>query len=188
MTVTPAPTKKPAAALKITSAALKNPSNKTLVYNGKARTPAVVVKGKSGGKTITLKKNTDYTVRYSSNRKVGTAMITITGTGSCSGSQKLTFRIIPKGTNLISVKAGNRRFTAKWKKQAIQTSGYQIRYSASKNMKSSKMRKIKNSRTLSITQKGLQKGKNYYVQIRTFKTVKGKTYWSKWSRRVRVRL
>ena len=50
-------------------------STSTYAYDGKAKTPSVTVK--VGGKT--LKKDTDYTVSYSNNTKVGTAKVTITG-------------------------------------------------------------------------------------------------------------
>ena len=43
----------------------------------------------------TLKEGTDYKVSYKNNKEVGTATLTITGTGSCSGSQSVTFSILP---------------------------------------------------------------------------------------------
>ena len=40
-----------------------------------------------------LAKGTDYTVRYSNNKAIGTATVTITGKGRCAESVKKTFRI-----------------------------------------------------------------------------------------------
>ena len=64
-------------------------STSTYAYDGKAKTPSVTVK--VGGKT--LKKDTDYTVSYSNNTKVGTARVTITGKGNYTGSVSKTYSI-----------------------------------------------------------------------------------------------
>ncbi|MBR5452299.1 MAG: hypothetical protein IKV36_04830, partial [Clostridia bacterium] len=62
-------------------------------YNGKVRTPSVVVKDSKGN---TLKKGTDYTVTYASGRKnVGTYKVTIKMKGNYSGTKTLTFKINP---------------------------------------------------------------------------------------------
>ena len=64
-------------------------STSTYAYDGKAKTPSVTVK--VGEKT--LKKDTDYTVSYSNNTKVGTAKVTITGKGNYTGSVSKTYSI-----------------------------------------------------------------------------------------------
>ena len=64
-------------------------STSTYAYDGKAKTPSVTVK--VGGKT--LKKDTDYTVSYSNNTKIGTAKVTITGKGNYTGSISKTYSI-----------------------------------------------------------------------------------------------
>ncbi len=64
-------------------------STSTYAYDGKAKTPSVNVK--VNGKT--LKKDTDYTVSYSNNTKVGTAKVTITGKGNYTGSVSKTYSI-----------------------------------------------------------------------------------------------
>ena len=64
-------------------------STSIYAYDGKAETPSVTVK--VGGKT--LKKDTDYTVSYSNNTKVGTAKVTITGKGNYTGSVSKTYSI-----------------------------------------------------------------------------------------------
>ena len=64
-------------------------STSTYAYDGKAKTPSVTVK--VGGKT--LKNDTDYTVSYSNNTKVGTANVTITGKGNYTGSVSKTYII-----------------------------------------------------------------------------------------------
>ena len=64
-------------------------STSTYIYDGKAKTPSVTVK--IGGKT--LKKDTDYTVSYSNNTRVGTATVKITGKGNYTGSVSKTYSI-----------------------------------------------------------------------------------------------
>ena len=65
-------------------------SKTSYTYDGKAKTPSVTVK--LDGKTLSL--NTDYTVAYSNNTKVGTAKITVTGKGNYTGSKSVNFIIV----------------------------------------------------------------------------------------------
>ncbi len=58
-------------------------------YDGKAKTPSVIVK--LDGKTLVL--NTDYTVSYSNNINIGTAKVTIIGKGNYTGSKTTSFII-----------------------------------------------------------------------------------------------
>ena len=58
-------------------------------YDGTTKTPAVTVT--LDGKTLVL--NTDYTVSYSNNIKVGTAAVTVTGKGKYTGSATINFTI-----------------------------------------------------------------------------------------------
>lgn len=61
-------------------------------------------------------------------------------------------------------------------------SGYQIRYSKNKKMKSGVVtKKIKGKRKSSITIKRLSRKKKYYVQVRPYKTSGSKTVYGKWS-------
>ena len=61
----------------------------TKSYTGKAIKPKVKLTYKSK----TLKKNTDYTLTYKNNKKVGNATITIKGKGNFTGTKTLTFKI-----------------------------------------------------------------------------------------------
>ncbi|MFD2531742.1 YDG domain-containing protein, partial [Gracilimonas halophila] len=61
-------------------------------YTGLAITPSTSLQ--NGG--VSLTEGTDYTVSYSNNTDVGTAGVTITGTGNYSGSLETTFEITPK--------------------------------------------------------------------------------------------
>ncbi len=88
-------TKQPA--ISINSATVSNIKNKT--YTGKEQTQDIVVR--INGKT--LKKDKDYTVKYSNNKAVGTATITITGKGNYSGTIKKTFKISIKNSSTYTI-------------------------------------------------------------------------------------
>ena len=157
----------------------------SLTYNGKVRTPKVIVKDRTGK---TLVKNTDYTVSYAKGRKyVGKYAVKITFKGKYSGTKTLYFTIKPKATSISSLKAGSKKFTVKWKKQATQTTGYQVQVATNKKFKKSKKTvTIKKQKTTKATVKKLKAKKKYYVRVRTYKTVKinGKSIriYSGWSK------
>lgn len=152
---------------------------KQQTYTGKALKPAVrIVYGK-----ITLKVGTDYTVKYSNNKNVGTAKATITFKGNYKGAKSATFKINPKATNFTKLKALKKGFTATWKKQASQTTGYQIQYCTNKKFSSGvKTVTITSNKTLKKTIKKLAKKKKYFLRIRTYKKIKKVNYYSAWSK------
>ena len=156
----------------------------SLTYNGKVRTPKVIVKNRTGK---TLVKNTDYTVSYAKGRKyVGKYAVKITFKGKYSGTKTLYFTIKPKATSISSLKAGSKKFTVKWKKQATQTTGYQVQYSASSKFSKAKTVTVGKNTTVSKKISKLSGKKKYYVRVRTYKTVKinGKSIriYSGWSK------
>lgn len=154
-------------------------STTTYTYNGKVKTPSVVVKN-SAGKT--LKKNTDYTVTYAKGRKnVGTYKVTIKMKGKYSGTKTLTFKINPVATKVSKLTAGKKSITVNISKKSTQVTGYQIQYSTSKKFTSTKTKTISSYKTTKYTLKSLKGKKTYYVRVRTYKTVKGKKYYSGWS-------
>ena len=70
-----------------------------------------------------------------------------------------------------------------WKKQATQTTGYQLQYSTDKNFKKgNKTVTVKGAKTTSKTISKLTKGKKYYVRVRTYKTVNKTNFYSGWSK------
>ena len=153
----------------------------SLTYNGKVRTPKVIVKDRTGK---TLVKNTDYTVSYAKGRKyVGKYAVKITFKGKYSGTKTLYFTIKPKATSISSLKAGSKKFTVKWKKQATQTTGYQVQVATNKKFKKNKKTvTIKKQKTTKTTVKKLKAKKKYYVRVRTYKIVNGKKVYSSWSK------
>ncbi len=79
-------------------------------YNGKVRTPEVVIKD---GSRI-LVKGTDYTVAYSNNKNVGIASVTIKGIGDYKGTVTKTFKITPTKSTLKITKQTDEKISFKW--------------------------------------------------------------------------
>lgn len=77
------------------------------------------------------------------------------------------------------------KLTVRWKK-AAGASGYQIQYAALRSMRGSR---TVSASALTRTLSGLKKGSTYYVRIRAYKKVSGKTYYGAWSsvKNVKVR-
>lgn len=184
-TPTTAPIEKPTATPDFNSVNLSENATVTLnkksyTYNGKEKKPVVTIT--AGIETLT--KDTDYTVSYKNNVKVGTASVIITGKGAYTGSVTLTFKILPKGINTLGkIKAKSKGFTVNWKKQTKSTTGYQIQYSTSKKFmgNTTVTKTIGKASTTKLTVNKLKSKKKYYVRIRTYKTVNGKKYYSSWS-------
>ncbi len=145
--------------------------NKTAyTYNGKVQKPSVTVKDSKGK---TLKNGTDYKISYPKGMKnVGKYTVKVTLKGNYSGTKSLTYNINPKGTGVSKVKAAKKGFKVTWKKQATQTTGYQVQYSTSSKFKSAKTVTISKNKTTSKSVSKLSAKKKYYVRVRTYKTVK----------------
>ena len=140
--------------------------------------------------SVLLRQNIDYSVSYLGNTKVGTCRVVVTGKGTYAGTKTATFKIVPKGTSVKKLTAAKRAFTVKWKKPSKaalkQTTGYQVRYSLKKSMKSAKTKTVKATtsagKKCQLKVSKLKAKKRYYVQVRTYKKVAGKTYYSSWSK------
>ena len=148
------------------------------VYSGKVRKPIAAVK--VGGVKLP---SSSYTVTYAGGRKnVGTYKVKVKLRGNYSGSKVVSFRIIPKGTRITSLKANGTKITVKWRKQKTQTTGFQIQFCTNKKFKSGvKTKTVKGAAKVSKVYGGFKKGKKYYFRIRSYKTVSGKKYYSAWS-------
>lgn len=149
------------------------------VYNGKVRKPTITVKNNAGTKVS----NTYYTVSYSPAgcKNVGTYKVTIKFKGRYSGSVTKTYQIIPKGTTISSLTKGSKNFTVKWKKQATQTTGYQVQYAKNKSFTNAKLKTYSGTKIVSKKVTGLAAKTKYFVRVRTYKTVNGKKIYSNWS-------
>ena len=94
-----------------------------------------------------------------------------------SKTHKTTAKIVVKAskvTKATNVKGKKAKITVK---KAASVTGYQIQYGTKKNFKGAKSVKTKaTTKTVSKLAK-----KKYYVRVRTYKVVDGKTYYSSWS-------
>lgn len=158
----------------------------SIAYSGNMLKPGAVVK--VNGKT--LRKGTDYTVSYKNNKNVGTATVTVAGKNAYTGTKTVTFKIVPKGTSVKKLAKGKKAFTVTWKKPSKanlkQITGYQVRWSTAKSMKGAKSKTVKATtsagKKCSLKVSKLKANKKYYVQVRTYKKVGSKTYYSSWSK------
>ena len=154
------------------------------VYDGTAKKPTLTFKNGAGKAVSTFY----YTVSYKNNKNVGTGSAVITLRNGYSGSFTINFTIVPKATSLTKLAAGKKQLTVKWKKQATQTTGYQLQYSTSGKYTSAKTINITKTSTLSKTITKLKSKKIYYVRVRTYKTVSGKKYYSSWSKGLGIKI
>ena len=154
-----------------------NLSASAFAYTGGSIAPGVTV---YNGETVV--DPSTYTVSYRNNVNVGTAYAVINPNGSsCVGSKTVAFTINPKGTKITKISKGRGKLTVKWAKQSKQVTGYQVRCSLNPSMASPKSKTVKSYKTTKTTVSKLKKKKTYYVQVRTYKTVSGKKYYSDWS-------
>ena len=153
-----------------------------VTFTGTLRKPAVTVK--LSGKELV--KNTDYTVKYSNNKAIGKATVTITGKGKYTGVIKKTFKIVPMKQVITSVTAKTKAFAVKWTKDQ-NVNGYQIKYSTKSDFSGGKSVYVKKNTTVSKTFTGLTAKKTYYVKVRSYKTVNGTKYYSSWSSAKKVK-
>ena len=149
-------------------------------YDGKEKKPGVTVTDWLGDPIS----KSEYTVTYPKSAKnVGKYTVTIKFKNHYVGTEKRTFTINPKGTSVSKVTAAKKGFKVTWKKQAAQTTGYQVQYSTDKNFKKgNKTVTVKGAKTTAKTISKLTKGKKYYVRVRTYKTVNKTNFYSGWSK------
>lgn len=153
-----------------------------------------------GSKSFTLNAAGPDAVTYtSSDKKVVTVgqtsgKVTIKGIGKATITIKsgnltkaVTITVIPKKLSSVKAKAAQKSIKVSWKKNTTVT-GYQVQYATnSKFTKGKKTVTIKKNKTTSYTIKKLKSKKKYFVRVRAYKTVKGKKYYSDWSKAVSMK-
>lgn len=164
---------------KITKQSLKNCGSIKLshtwyTYDGKAKTPAVTIGD--------LRPNKDYTIKYSNNKNVGLGSVIITGIGKYEGTISTTFRICPQGTKFKKLRKYSKGFTAYWYTKSNQLTGYELQYSKSKNLASAKSVSVSKKAVGKLNIGNLKKRTKYYVRVRVYKRINGKSYNSSWSK------
>ena len=138
-------------------------------------TKSIPALGHTWGKTYTVDKAATYAA-------AGSKSIHCTVCGAVKKGSAVTIPKLKVNAAAISkltpVKKG---FTAKWKK-VKNVNGYEVQYSLKKNFKGAKTVKITKATTVSRKVTKLNAKKKYFVRIRAYKTVKGKKYYSSWSK------
>ena len=163
----------------IKSASVGNVKNQ--IYTGKQIQPAIKVT--LNGKT--LKAGKDYTVTYTDNKNTGLAKATINGIGKYTGTQTVTFKIVPKKAVLKTVKAGKSgTATVTIGKAGGKVSGYAIQVSTDSSFK--KVTTYRTAKT-TYTLKNLSKGKTYYVRVKAFTKVSDKNVYGAASKTIKVK-
>lgn len=150
---------------------------KDSIYTGEPITPEITVTHNG----ITLTPNVDYIVSYANNTKVGTATISITGIGNYCDVRNIRFDILPKAP--VSLKAKTRAknyITLSWKKDSSIT-GYEIYRATTVNDNYEKIKTINKKSTTTYKNTKLSAGKCYYYQMRSYKTINGKNYYSEFT-------
>lgn len=152
-------------------------SSTKYTYDGNYKKPTVTVTDSKGNKFSAA----NYSVAYSNNKYVGKGSVKITFKGNYSGSKTMYFTINPKGTSISKLTAASKGFKVSWKKQASETTGYQIQYSANSKFSNPVTVTVTKNSTTSKSISKLKAKKKYYVRVRTYKTVNGAKYYSSWS-------
>ena len=104
-----------------------------------------------------------------------------------SGTRSMVFVKATTIKKLTSTTAG--KATVRWN-TVKKATGYEIRYSTKSTFTSSTTKKVtvKGQAKYKKVLKSLTKGKKYYVQVRAYKVVNGKTYYSAWSAKKAIKV
>ena len=181
-------------------------SKSSFVYNRKKQVPTVTltseIKANDAKEKFTYKlvEGKDYKLtKPSKSTNVGKYSIKITlmgdrfdkgiklKTGKYAGEKTVSYSINPVATKVTSVKALKKGFKVKWAKKtskmkASRITGYEVQYATSSKFKSAKKVKVKGYSKYYKEVKKLKAKKKYYVRVRTYMTVSGKTCYSEWSK------
>jgi len=153
-------------------------ANKT--WTGKQIKPSVTSFKFNG---FDFKTGDDAAVSYGTNKAIGKGAVKLTGKGNFTGTKTVSFKINPKKNAVSKIEAGSRQMKVTWSRPDRTAQGitkYQMRYRV-KGATSWKSVKTYSASTSSATVKSLTKGKQYQVQVRSYKTVSGVKYYSAWS-------
>lgn len=107
----------------------------------------------------------------------GTSTPEANGKSSSSSSNVSSHK--PASTNLVSLSKAKKTFKATWK--SVGATGYKLQYSTSKSFKKAKTVTVKGGSKTSKVVKKLKAKKEYYVRVRAYNKIDGKTYYSAWS-------
>ena len=127
-----------------------------------------------------LKNGSDYTTSYSNNKKIGKAIVKITGKGKYGGIITKNFTINPAKQEIQKLTSKSKAFFVDWAQKGSAT-GYEIQYATNSKFTNAKKVTITNNKTDKTTISKLSGNKKYYVRVRSYTTVNGTKYYGAWS-------
>lgn len=145
----------------------------SFVYDGKVKTPVVIVKDANGK---ALRADKDYTVKYDSGRKnPDNYKVVVTFKGDYEGSKTLNFEVCPGKTSKITVTQTTDSISLSWK-QVKGADGYRVfLYNSEKG----KFEKIKTLKGTEYTLKKLKSGTTYKFAVKAYsKNEYNETIWA----------
>ena len=149
-------------------------SSTKCTYSGKTKTPSVRVVDYNKD---TLIKDEDYTVTYSEGRKnIGEYSVEVRFIGKYSGSEKLSFSILPGKTSEITATQSTSVVKLKWS-EVKGANGYRIYRYDSKTAEYKQIASVKNTTEYRVTK--LKAGTSYKFAVQAYyKDGNGKVYFS----------
>lgn len=152
------------------------------LYTGGEIRPGVVLRNGS----YVLVKDVDYTLSYTNNIALGTAIITITGKGDYAGVKIQSFNIVvPQVSNLVVSKYYAKKLTLSWNPIAGVT-GYRIYKYNPTNKKYEFLKQLNGSATNSYTDENLTQGTQYRYRVRAFIKVNDKNVYGKYCTKLKT--
>lgn len=142
------------------------------VYTGKTQRPDVVV---TDGEKV-LEEGVDYTVSYSKNKEIGTAIVTVKGCNDYLGSAKTEFKILPQ--TVTSGKVSDvltNSLKLSWEK-VDNADGYKVYKYDISSKKYVAIKTINKNTTTNYKVSNLVSATTYSYKVAAYKVVDGKTY------------
>jgi len=148
------------------------------LYNGSEQEPEVTLVDADGA----VIESKWYSLQYLDNKNVGEATVIVTLEGEkYEGTLRQPFVIRPQGTSIRKATMNSNSVKVDFYKQTEQTTGYKVRCRLKGESKWT-VKTVSNNKTTHATFKKLKAGKKYEFQVRTYKKLDGKNYYSDWSK------
>lgn len=126
----------------------------------------------------------NYSLSGLKNKAVGQATVTVKMNGVYyEGEDTFNFDIVPKKPTISKVAPGKKQLTVTVKKVTNDIKGFEFQVATNKKFTSNfKTVTTKSKKTMKATIKNLKSKKKYYVRVRAYKVVNGRTFVSAWTK------